>query len=66
MDKKRGGSHDNEKDMTYKKGTTTGRLDYALLSPSAAENLTSIKNLQEFYLEGLSDHSAILIDIKLE
>ena len=40
------------------------RLDYAIMSKSAYNDLIDIKNLQGFIKEGLSDHSAILINLK--
>lgn len=40
------------------------RIDYAIMTEAAYNNLINIKNLQEFFKEGLSDHSAILINLK--
>ena len=40
------------------------RLDYAIMSEPAHNNLNDIKNIQEFVEEKLSDHSAILINLK--
>lgn len=52
---------DDEETYTYVGKT---RIDYAIVSPSAYENLCGIENIQVFFKEKLSDHSAILIDLK--
>lgn len=52
---------------SVKKSYTTiykTRIDYAIMTEAAYNNLINIKNLQEFFKEGLSDHSAILINLK--
>lgn len=40
------------------------RLDYAIMSESAYNNLIDIKNLKVFIEENLSDHSGLLLELK--
>lgn len=58
---KKGTNYDIEKSYTFRYKT---RIDYAIMSQTALENLNYIENMQEFFEEELSDHSALLIDLK--
>ena len=39
------------------------RIDYALMAPAALERLISMGNRQEFYMSGLSDHAALVLEM---
>lgn len=52
-----GHSNDGARDYTY---TSKSRIDYAILSPNMPE-VVEIHNHQEFFTEGLSDHSLLQI-----
>lgn len=58
---KKGMDYNIKKSYTFKGNT---RIDYAIMSQTAIENLNYINNIQEFFEQNLSDHSAILIDLK--
>lgn len=58
---KKGPDYHIEKSYTFIGKT---RIDYAIMSQNALNKLKTIKNIQEFYQEKLSDHSALLIDLE--
>lgn len=55
-----GKKYDIEASYTFKGKT---RVDYAIMSQAASISLNKMENIQEFYKEDLSDHSALLIDL---
>lgn len=57
---KNGTKYDIEKSYTFMGKT---RVDYAIMSQTASIHLNKMENIQEFYKEDLSDHSALLIDL---
>jgi len=56
---KNGKKYDIETSYTFIGKT---RVDYVIMSQVASINLNKMENIQEFYKEDLSDHSALLIE----
>lgn len=52
-------------DFTWFNGSCGYRLDYAFMTPGLGERLTSVEYSHHERLRGLSDHSILLVDIRI-